>query len=629
MPTLRFRHRIALLVSLPAVALIALTAVTLILGRLNKAQLTGIETHYLPLIELDRDLAALSDKIPRKLADAADSGEEAPLAEADQLADELRVRVLAGAPTITANGGDPAAVLADFERYYGPARALSAALTAGASPDELAPGIDDVHAAQARFAATLEHATSPDRDRLTASFRRARDTQNESLWIAIIVAAVALALMFALSWRLIRRTVGALGAVTVGVERMARGDFSQRIEYPPGDELGDLARQANRTAAELHEYRDRVEREAWIKTGLTELADEIAGELDPAALAAKAIEHLTRYLGARGGATRAIDDAGAGADDGVDPGVHVERRDGRHVVVVPLVHHDRVGALLELTTDDAPDDRTLEFLGRVRSALGVAFQVALARQREVELLVETQRQAIEVRTANKELEAFSYSVSHDLRTPLRGIDGFSQALLEDYGDQLDATGKDYLRRIRGGAQRMAELIDDLLRLSRVSRADFRRERVDLSAIVTTIEKDLRRTDPARAIELRTQPDVHAFADPRLVRITLENLIGNAWKFTSKTAAPVIEFGARTENGEQVLFVRDNGAGLDMAYAERLFGAFQRLHTEKEFPGTGIGLATVQRIIHRHGGRIWVDAAVGRGATFYFTLPGDPTGAPRP
>ena len=231
-----------------------------------------------------------------------------------------------------------------------------------------------------------------------------------------------------------------------------------------------------------------------------------------------------------------------------------------------------------------------------------------------------ERSNAELAAANRELEAFSYSVSHDLRAPLRSIEGFSQALLEDHGAALPPGARSYLDRIRAGAQRMSELIDDLLRLSRVTRADMRREPTDLSAMVSAVIGELRRGDPAREVEIAIQSDVHAVADRRLVKITLENLLGNAWKFTSKTASARIEFGARRDAGEQVFYVRDNGAGFEMKYAERLFGAFQRLHSDKDFPGTGIGLATVQRIVLRHGGRIWVEAAPGSGATFQFTLP---------
>jgi len=228
---------------------------------------------------------------------------------------------------------------------------------------------------------------------------------------------------------------------------------------------------------------------------------------------------------------------------------------------------------------------------------------------------------------NKELEAFAYSVSHDLRAPLRGMDGFSQALLEDYASQLDATGQDYLRRVRAGSQRMGYLIDDLLKLSRLTRTEMQWERVDLSALAHEIAADLRRTQPERQVEFVIADGVVASGDARLLRVVLENLLGNAWKFTSKQALARIEFGHAEGEGESVYFVRDNGAGFDMAYAGRLFGAFQRLHSTTEFEGTGIGLATVQRIIHRHGGRAWAEGAVDQGATFYFALAAEGEGIP--
>jgi len=222
--------------------------------------------------------------------------------------------------------------------------------------------------------------------------------------------------------------------------------------------------------------------------------------------------------------------------------------------------------------------------------------------------------------ANKELEAFSYSTSHDLRAPLRSIDGFSQVLLEDYGGTLDAQGQDYLQRIRMATQRMAELIDALLDLSRVTRTEISRTPLDLTAMVHMITGDLRRREPSRAVALVVAEGLTASGDLRLLRVVLENLLGNAWKFTSKKTQARIEVGSlRQPDGVRVYFVRDNGAGFDMQYADKLFGAFQRLHRAGEFPGTGIGLATVQRIIHRHGGRIWAEAVVDQGSTFYFTL----------
>ena len=230
-----------------------------------------------------------------------------------------------------------------------------------------------------------------------------------------------------------------------------------------------------------------------------------------------------------------------------------------------------------------------------------------------------ERRVVELAAVNRELEAFSYSVSHDLRAPLRSIDGFSQALLDEYGDALSGPGADYLRRVRAATQRMGELIDDLLNLARVTRREMRREPVDLSALAQATLGQLQKAEPARTVEVAVRPGLVAWGDPHLLRLVLENLLGNAWKFTSHQPAARIEFGMERRADTVVYYVRDNGVGFDMAYSEKLFGAFQRLHAMTEFPGTGIGLATVQRIINRHGGRVWAEAAVGRGATFYFTL----------
>ena len=216
-----------------------------------------------------------------------------------------------------------------------------------------------------------------------------------------------------------------------------------------------------------------------------------------------------------------------------------------------------------------------------------------------------------------EVEAFNYSVSHDLRTPLRPLDGFSQALLEDYGDRLDDKGKDYLQRIQTAARRMGQLIDDMLELSRVSRAELERRSVDVSAMVRSIWEELRTETPTRKAELLCDPGAHVNGDPRLLRIAVENLVRNAWKFTADRSPARIEFGRLPEKPE-VYFVRDNGVGFNPAYASRLFQPFQRLHSS-QFPGTGIGLAIVSRVVRRHGGRIWGEGAVGEGATFRFTL----------
>jgi light-regulated signal transduction histidine kinase (bacteriophytochrome) len=221
---------------------------------------------------------------------------------------------------------------------------------------------------------------------------------------------------------------------------------------------------------------------------------------------------------------------------------------------------------------------------------------------------------------NRELETFSYSVSHDLRSPLRSIDGFSQALVEDAGPVLDDESRGHLDRIRNATGRMGQLIDDLLALSKVTRAEMKRERVELSEIATQIAAELARHSPKRNVAVTITPGLTATGDPQLVRLTLQNLIENAWKFTSGRDQALIEVGAaRDEHGAQAFYVRDNGAGYDPDFAAKLFGPFQRLHPASEFPGSGIGLATVQRIVHRHGGHVWAEGKIGEGATFYFTL----------
>ena len=228
----------------------------------------------------------------------------------------------------------------------------------------------------------------------------------------------------------------------------------------------------------------------------------------------------------------------------------------------------------------------------------------------------------QLEAANKDLEAFAYSVSHDLRAPLRGIDGWSHALLEDYGGGLNAEAQSYIHRVRSEVQRMSQLIDDLLNLSRLTRAEVHHDRVDMSAIANTIVGTLQEGEPQRDAEFCIQPGLSANGDARLLEVVLTNLLGNAFKFTSKNSHARIELGQTVSRGKHAFFVRDNGAGFDMAFAGKLFGAFQRMHKTSEFPGSGIGLVIAQRIIHRHGGQIWVEAHVDQGASFFFTLEED-------
>ena len=251
------------------------------------------------------------------------------------------------------------------------------------------------------------------------------------------------------------------------------------------------------------------------------------------------------------------------------------------------------------------------------------------RRLNSELEVRVKERTAQLEYSNGELEAFCHTVSHDLRGPLRSIDGFSQALLEDFPGDVPEEAKRYLARIRTATLRMSQLIEDLLNLSRVSRGELTRAEVDVGDIARQVAADLQGREPGRAVELSVWEGMRASADARLLRAALENLVGNAWKFTSRAPQARIEVGQVRDGERRVFFVRDNGAGFDMAYADKLFGAFQRLHGANEFAGTGIGLATVQRIIHRHGGEIWADAQPGKGAVFYFSLePGGEASGPR-
>jgi signal transduction histidine kinase len=301
---------------------------------------------------------------------------------------------------------------------------------------------------------------------------------------------------------------------------------------------------------------------------------------------------------------------------------------GQRVISAPVVHLAETARVISRQKDYSirfPASSNRDEL----TTLVEAFNEMLAeiQQRDTalmdahdELEQRVRERTTELAAANKELEAFSYSVAHDLRTPLRSIDGFSLAVLEDCDEQLDSNGKDHLRRVRAATQRMSGLIDDLLNLSRVTRSEMHRESVNLSNIARSVAEELQKSEPDRPVEFVIEENLVASGDLRLLRVVMENLLGNAWKYTARHNHARIEVGrSQGDNGRTACFVRDDGAGFDPRYAARLFGAFQRLHSTDEFAGTGVGLATVQRIIHRHGGDIWAEAAVEKGATFFFTL----------
>jgi PAS domain S-box-containing protein len=286
--------------------------------------------------------------------------------------------------------------------------------------------------------------------------------------------------------------------------------------------------------------------------------------------------------------------------------------EGKRIEHFETVRLNRDGAMVDVSATYSP---IRDSTGAIIGVSKIMRDISEAKRRERALV----RAKLAAESANRELESFSYSVAHDLRAPLRTIDGFSQAIIEDCADKLDEGSLAYLHRVRGAAQHMAQLIDDMLLLSRVTRAELARTAVDLSALASAVGSRLVESTPTRHVKTVIEPALEARGDPRLLALVFDNLLGNAWKFTSKRDDARIEFGAVMKDGVRAYFVRDNGAGFDMAYANKLFGVFQRLHSNEDFEGTGVGLATVQRVVHRHGGRVWAEGEVGVGACFYFTL----------
>lgn len=428
--------------------------------------------------------------------------------------------------------------------------------------------------------------------------------------VVLIVGAIGGAALL-LVLVLVRGILEPVNALMEGIARIHRGQYDVPVPLLSKDELGDLARSFNGMSGEL--VRTTVSKE-YVEGILENMLDPLVvtdpeGRIEtvnPAAM--ETLRFTAPELAGRPlsslfpeppEALRSESLAALSATGGVrDLEATLRTKDGRDIPA--------------LVSASALTDRN----GRVRGYVGVAKDMTERKRIENALLVA--KTAAE--TANKELEAFSYSVAHDLRAPLRSINGFSQALLENYSDKLDEEGRDFLGRVRAGSARMALLIDDLLRLAQVSRSAVRAADFDISALARDVAAGLKSADPERAVRFVIADGLKAHGDPALVRAALENLIGNSWKYTKRRPSATIEFGETVRDGRRAYFVRDDGAGFDMAFAKKLFSPFSRLHTAAEFEGTGIGLATVQRIISRHGGSIWGESAVDKGAVFYFTLP---------
>ncbi|MFI5363449.1 MAG: ATP-binding protein [Elusimicrobiota bacterium] len=435
------------------------------------------------------------------------------------------------------------------------------------------------------------------------------DTEERILRDVFLIIVAIGALVAGLVLALIRRILKPVNGLMEGITRTAAGRYDVEVPILSSDEIGDLARSFNRMSSELSRTTVSKNYMEGILTNMVDLlvVTDPAGRietLNPAmleTLSYSAEEMIGRPLSVlfRDAPAALMSlELPALIDGGVrDLEVALQTKGG---LSVPA-----------LFSASVLNDRD----GRLRGYIGVAKDMT-ERKRAEEALV-TAKAAAEA--SSKELEAFSYSVAHDLRAPLRAVDGFSQVVLDRYADKLDEQGKDYLQRVRGGSRRMGQLIDDLLNLSRITRSSMLVETVNMSELAREIATELQRTQPKRKVEFSIEEGLTDKGDLDLLRVVFVNLLGNAWKYTGKKPSARIEFGAEGTEGARVYFVRDNGAGFDMAFSKKLFQPFNRLHSASEFEGTGIGLATVQRVIVRHGGRVWGEGAVEEGATFRFTL----------
>jgi len=449
----------------------------------------------------------------------------------------------------------------------------------------------------------------------------------QGVLIAIVEILLTALLLSLVGYYLTRH----LYELLTGIRKVTQGQYDKDISIASDDEVGQLAAGYNLMTQAVRDRVDALTDEKQrLQITLESIADAVIttnqkGEIDYINPVAETLTGWSNREGAGLQLSKVYkirnEESGEVIDDHVAECLRNSAvlHSGSHAILTTCQ-----GTELSIEDTVAPikdhNNKTIGVILVFRDITGrIARKKELLQHRyNLENLVSMRTRELE--TINDELESFSYSVSHDLRAPLRSIDGFSRALQEDCEKHINDQGKDFLRRIRNSVQRMGALIDDLLMLSRTTRRAFTPVMVNISALAEKIMGQLRTSAPGRDVETVVEAGLEIYADPGLIETVLENLLGNAWKYTSKRKQARIEFGRILQDGEPVLYVRDNGVGFDMRYAGKLFSAFQRLHSTDEFPGTGIGLATVERIIHRHGGRIWVEAAVGEGATFYFVMP---------
>jgi PAS domain S-box-containing protein len=603
-----FRTKLVAIVMTAALAqLLMIFASAAIASRVER-QLDDVQRKYLPKIELQPRLEGTIERVWRGFEDSVAAHDPEALAATRQLHATFLDQIDGARDAL---GPAAASKLRDaFEDYDHAAYDVSRRLIADETGEAMVGAIAGMQAKQARVQQVLHDVTAFDRRELSQAFAEATRAERVATSYRSWISVGCLIAVFCLSAWLGRDVLRSLADLATGLRRFGTGDFSQPVRFAGHDEIADVARQANQMAASLERLgREHRRAEAKFRALLESAPDAtvIVGPDGRIALVNAQTERLFGY--------DRSDLVGLDAEILVP-----ERQRGKA--------QSNAGGSFQ-TGDAQARDAAVERYGRRRDGAEFPIEISLSPiETEDGTLVSsairdiTQRKQIEaaLKLSNRELEAFSYSVAHDLRAPLRAINGYAMSLVEDVADKLDGDARNYLERIGASAERMGELIDALLSLARVSRTNLKREEVDLSRMARSTVGQLQTSDPKRSVDFVIDDNLRTSGDTGLLRALLENLLGNAWKFTSKQAGARIAFGCEDpRSATPVFFVRDNGAGFDMAYAEKLFAPFQRLHTVDEFPGTGIGLATVRRIVERHGGRIWAEGSTGGGAVFRFTL----------
>lgn len=645
------RNKMLAIGATAAAAFLLVVVVGWITGRRVDAHLQEIEDRQVPMLSLGPRLQGDLDAIRSGLEDAVAAQDPDALLATQSSLQTMTRRIDEAADSM--EPGSAASLRSAVDAYYRAGFAVSRRLIRGETGEAIVDAMAQMQLADAHAQAELNRVATVHRGELTRAFDALRSATREADLFRFVTAMVSLGLVMGLC---------------LWVSRIVSSD-----------ELGELARGGNEMAAKLDEVDRRHQTNHWIGSGRADLMGDLQGDLSPSEVAQRTIHRLAKHLSVPAGAFYVLGHEGRlellgrhglGADTPTSfalgegllgaaaldreivridlPSVTGERlisatlnASPSTILLVPMFHQGQVNGVVELLFVEPPRADALEFLASSREPVGATLEVAFAREARRELLERAQRQAArlaeneenlsranrelaaandELRAQTAELDSFTYSVSHDLRAPLRAIDGFARILAEDYMSTLDEEGQRLLDIIVRNTSRMGTLLDDLLAFSRLGRQPLHTRPLDMAAMAREAFEDATRLEPERQIELEVRGLPEAHGDAALLHQVWTNLVSNAVKYTRGRDPSIIEIDGRSDEDETCYFVKDNGVGFDMRYADKLFGVFQRLHASSEFEGTGVGLALVARIVTRHGGRIWADAKVGEGATFAFALP---------